>query len=114
RKMTTGGEVQFDDAPGRSGFFEERRGLLYLDGGGQTKIQTPIRCIRVVDAHIANRSSAEIPKSSPFKRDVSRIVGTPGRGPEPEIPVERGGNRRSVGWSIHTLRPPVSRPIGPD
>ena len=64
--------------------------------------------------HVAECAGAEIPKPAPLERDVSRVVGPPGRDAQPEVPIQRRWHGRRLSWAFDSLRPPVGRPVGPD
>src|SRR5208283_1943319 len=62
----------------------------------------------------------EIPPTPPAERSIDLMIGPPSRRAEPQVPVERGGQRRLILRSLDSLRPiqrqfaAMRGPIGPD
>ncbi len=63
-------------------------------------------------AHIAHRPRPEIPPAPPGERMIGRVIGAPGRRPEPDIPVDGARAGRELGRGLDPLRP--DRPVRPD
>ena len=113
-----GGKLHLDDAPERRCLSGRRvgqtwRAVLHDHRRRRAEIETPIRRVEVVDAHVADGACAEVPEASPFEWHISRVVGTLWRRTQPHVPVETLGHFGRVGRPHDALDPPPRRPVGP-
>ena len=90
-----------------------------FDAGWVSEFQCAEDGVQAVAADITQRAGAEVPPATPLEWQVRRMIRTRRGRAEPHIPIERVGNGRGVGRSVHALRPvdivdPVEWAIGPD
>ena len=78
-----------------------RRRAAGLHGERRFEFERPERQVVPVGAQVAHRAVAEIPPAIPFgARDVDRVKRPFGRGPEPQVPVQAGGDRLALAGPI--------------
>src|SRR5262245_44061861 len=63
--------------------------------------------------HITHRPRAEVPPAAPAERSVGRVVGTFANWAEPQVPVERRGNRWRIAWPADSLLPKLAGSVRP-
>ncbi len=78
-----------------------RRRAARLDGGGRAQLQRPEGQVDPVAAQVAHRPVAEVPPAVPLRSgQVDVAVRAGGSRPEPQVPVDAGGNGVGRGRAV--------------
>ena len=103
----------------RNRFFKHRR-RAGRDALRRAELQGGENRRKIVNAHVAKAARAEVPPAAPAERRIGRMIWPPGCRAQPQVPVQRLGDRRRLFGPLNPLRPPQGHPasmgrtIGPN